>query len=325
MSVALSVAFTGLCALVSGGNGAPGEVLLVDAKGIGQVGGVTLPDHAPTLVLSLNDLANPETSGPTRVVASWPASSGGPAGRSGGVEQIGLWDLTGSEVRIRAQGIAGSGLQLYRPSNDESSWPQVPRDVDDPDAWRDMRFVPDMKSLVGDGRIDPSLLGSSDSVATSLPRAVAARVYLDSGLIAGDVPSQESFRASVFEFRKAESAPTVRQPLTDTMSWSLETGATAIVIDITPVSGGPTKRLLLPASATPHRVFISNLPSENPAHAHTATNDDDITAMHFGAYYKLLMNEPADRSLPELRRVEVARKGAGFLREHPCFGAQFTR
>jgi hypothetical protein len=276
-------------------------------------------------VVSLSALANPETSGPTRVVAAWPVSAGGPAGQHRGVEQIGLWDLTGSEVRIRAQGVAGSGLQLFRPSNDESSWPHVPRNVDDPTAWRDMRFVPDMRSLAGDGRIDHSLLGSSDSVATSLPRAVAARVYLDSGLIAGDIPSQESFRDRIFEFRKGESEPTVRQPLTDTMSWSVETGATAIVIDITPVSGGPTKRLLLPASATPHRVFISNLPSENPAHAHAATNDDDITAMHFGVYYKLLMTEPANKPLPELRQVEMDRKGAGFLRAHPCFGAQFTR
>jgi hypothetical protein len=314
MSVALSVAFTGLVALVSGGNGAPGQALLVDAKGIGEVGGISLPEHAPTLVVSMADLANAESSGPTRVIA----------GGSAGVEQIGLWDLTGSEVRIRAEGATGTGLRCYQPSDGESSWPNVPRDVNDPGAWRDCRFVPDMTALVGDGRIDPSLLGSTESVPTALPRSVAARVHLDAGLLEGALPSHESFRSDLFEFRKNGSEP-VQQPLTDTVRWTLDTGAAAIVIDITPVSGGPAKRLLLAPSATPHRLFISNLPSENPSHAHTAMSDDEVSALHFGAYYKLLRNRPADDAVPELRRLESGRKGAGFLSGIPCFSAQFTR
>ena len=68
MSVGLSIAFTGLCALVADGSGAPGEVLLVDAVGIGEVGGVILPEHAPTLVVNLRDLANPDSERPDRVV-----------------------------------------------------------------------------------------------------------------------------------------------------------------------------------------------------------------------------------------------------------------
>jgi hypothetical protein len=313
MSVALSVAFTGLCALVSGANGAPGQVLLVDARGVGQVGGVTLPDHAPTLVLSLADLANAESSSPTRVIAAG----------SAGVEQLGLWDLSGTEVRIRAEGTQSAGLRLFEPGKDETSWPNIPKDANDPAAWRDLRFVPDMKAVVGDARIDRSLLGSSDLVSTSLPRSVAARVYLDAGLLEGALPSHESFRGDLFEFRR-DGAEAVRQPLTDTVRWTLDTGATAIVIDITPVHGGPAKRLLLAPSATPHRVTISNLPSENPSHVHSAMGDDDIGALHFAAYYKLLMNAPTDEALPELRRLEQGRKGAGFLRERPCFSARFT-
>ena len=99
MSVALSIAFTGLCALVADGNGTPGEILLVDAKGIGEIGGVSLPAHAPTLVVSLSALANPDSSGPTRVIVASP-----------GQEQVGLWDLTGTEVRVRAQGGEATGL-----------------------------------------------------------------------------------------------------------------------------------------------------------------------------------------------------------------------
>jgi hypothetical protein len=314
MSVALSVAFTGLVALVAGGNGASGQALLVDAKGIGEVGGIALPEHAPTLVVSMADLANAESSGPTRVIAAG----------SAGVEQIGLWDLTGSEVRIRAEGATGTGLRLFQPSSGESSWPNVPRDVNDAAAWRDLRFVPSMKALVGDGRIDPSLLGSSDAIPASLPRSVAARIHLDGGLLEGALPSHERFRSDLFEFRK-NGSEAAHQPLTDTVRWTLETGAEAIVIDITPVPGGPAKRLLLAPSATPHRLFISNLPSENPSHAHLAMSDDEIGALHFGAFYKLLMNQPADAALPELRRLERGRKGAGFLAEMPCFSAQFTR
>src|SRR5262249_59624937 len=97
------------------------------------------------------------------VVAAGPAS----------VEQMGLWDLTGSEVRIRAEGTQRTGLRLFQPTGDETSWPDVPKNADDPAAWRDLRFVPEMRALVGDGRIDPSLVGSTDSVPTPLPPPLA--------------------------------------------------------------------------------------------------------------------------------------------------------
>src|SRR5262249_16686778 len=160
-------------------------------------------------------------------------------------------------------------------------------------------------------------------VAPALRGSVAARVSLDAGLREGALPSHESFRGDLFEFRKDGANP-VRQPLTDTVRWTLDTGASAIVIDITPVSGGPAKRLLLAPSATPHRVFISNLPSENPSHDHLAMNDDEIGALHFGADYRLLKKAPPEEAAPELRRLERGRKGTGFLKERPCFGARFS-
>ena len=107
MSVALSIVFTGLCALVTDGDRAPAEVLLVDAQGVGKVNGVLLPEHAPTLVVGLSSLANAETSYPTRVVLGSPDR-----GNSAG--QIGIWDLAGSEVRIRVQGAQPAGIQLFR-------------------------------------------------------------------------------------------------------------------------------------------------------------------------------------------------------------------
>ena len=314
MSVALSIAFTGLCALIGNGDGKPGEILLVDAKGIGDVGGATLPAHAPTLVVNLRDLANPETSGPTRIIASAP-------NRTSRVDQLGVWDLTGSEIWIRPQGEVGTGVQLFLPSRDNTSWPEAPSDVHDPAAWRDLRFVPNMKSLVGDGRIDPALVGNRDG----LPRSVAARVHLDGGLLEGAIPSQEEYRNQIFEFSSRSTDRTVRQAMTDTVQWTLQTDAGAVVIDIVPTAGGPAKRLLLAPSATPHRLFVSNLPAENPSHAgdHHAMNDEEVAALHFGAYYKLLMHEPADKPLPRLSHSQIDRKGAGFAGTAYCPPAMF--
>lgn len=320
MSIALSIAFTGLCALIGDGDGRPGEILLLDTRGVGQVDGVALPEHAPTLVVSLNDLANPDSSRPTRVIAGTP----GPSGR---VDQLGLWDLTGSEVRIRTQGGEGPGLQFFQPSKNETSWPAAPRDAQDPASWRDLRFVPNMKALVGDGRIDPALTGGGDAGASGLPRSVAARIHLDAGLLQGAIPSQETYRDDVFEFRSAKLERTLRQAVTDTMQWTLQTDAAAVVIDIIPVKGGPTKRLLFAPSATPHRVYVSNLPAENPSqeHSHHAMSDEEMGALHFGAYYRLLLKEPADKPLPELLNPEGVRRGSGFARPLICPPAMFSR
>ncbi len=320
MSIALSVAFTGLCALIGDGDGKPGEILLLDAKGVGEVRGVTLPAHAPTLVVRLNDLANPESSRPTRVVAGTPS-------RTGRVDQLGLWDLTGSEVRIRAQGGAETGLQYFRPSKDETSWPEPPRDVRDPASWRDLRFVANMKALVGDGRIDPAFTGNDNDAHNGLPRSVAARIHLDAGLLEGAVPSQETYREDLFEFRSDGSERTLRQALTDTVQWTLQTEAAAVVIDITPVGGGPAKRLLLAPSVIPHRLYVSNLPAENASHsdAHQAMSDERMSALHFAVYYNLLLNEPTDKPLPELWRSPLDRKGTGMMGPLFCPPAQFTR
>ncbi len=318
MSVSLSVVFTGLCALVGDGNGGPGEVLLLDARNVGQVRGVTLPVHAPTLVVSLNELANPDSSNPSRVFVSR-------AGSTGRVEQLGLWDLTGSEVRIRAQGEEKTGLRLFKPAQDETSWPQPPRDVNDPDSWRDIRYVADMTTLVGDGRIDPAVVGDGDSSGGGLPRSVAARIHLESGLLEGGIPSQASYRDDLFEFRSSQG--THRQAMTDTVQWTLESGATAVAIDIIPAGGGPAKRLLLAPSATPHRINISNLPLEDSSHAdiHEAVSDEAMVALHFGAYYNLLLNEPVHRPLPTPWRPLDEQKGSGFGRPFFCGLAKFSR
>ena len=319
MSTALSIAFTGLCAIIGNGNGKPGEILLVDARGIGQVRGVALPEHAPTLVVSLRDLANPDSSGPTRVVTSAP-------GQTSGGDQLGLWDLTGTEVRIRAQGGgAAAGVQYFRPSKDDTSWPAAPRDVDDPASWRDLRFVPDMKALVGDGRIDPALAATDNPIPMDLPRSVASRIYLDSGLLQASMPSHEAHRSDMFEFKSNGSMRVPRQPLTDTVQWTLQSETEAIVIDIVPVAGGAAKRLLLAPSAAPHRLFVSNLPAANRSHDanHRAMSDDEMGALHFGAYYKLLMNEPTDKPLPEI--WHDAQRGAGLVHTTMCPPAMFTR
>jgi len=156
---------------------------------------------------------------------------------------------------------------------------------------------------------------------------VAARIHLDAGLLEGGLPSQELYREDLFEFRSDASGHAHRQAMTDTIRWTLQTGASALVIEIAPAGGGPIKRLLLAPSATPHQLFISNLPAENVPHSedHSSSNDEKMAALHFGAYYKLLMNEPRDQPLPELWRTPHPRKGAGLMRPATCPGARFVR
>ena len=331
MGVAMTIVFTGLCALVTGGDRAPAQVLLVDAKGIGAVDGIELPEHAPTLVVSLSSLANAATSSPTRVVVAWPdatTAAGADPGRGSEapVNQIGLWDLAGSEVRIRVQGEEAAGLQLFRPSAGTSSWPEPPKNVHDPGSWRDLRYLADMGALAADGRIDPALVETDEASGGSLPRAVAARIHLDGGRLEAGIPSLGTFGDAVFEFRDGAKAPRLRQALTDTLRWSLESDATAVVIEITSVAGGSVKRLVLRPSATPHSLFVSNLPAENTgAHAHQAFSEEEMAALHFGAYYELLRSKPTERPLPRLWVAPRPRGGTGMMGRVFCPPAVFPR
>jgi hypothetical protein len=182
-----------------------------------------------------------------------------------------------------------------------------------------------MKALVGDGRIDPALLGGSDA-ATSLPRSVATRIRLDAGLLEGAIPSQETYRDELIEFKSGGSRSTLRQALTDTVQWTLRTEAAAVVIELIPVTGGETKRLLLAPSATSHRLFVSNLPAENSAHSSAhATHGQDMSGLHFGAYYALLMEQPALMPLPVLSGAAEPRKAVSGVRPVQCYPAMFSR
>ena len=69
---------------------------------------------------------------------------------------------------------------------------------------------------------------------------------------------------------------------------------------------------------------VSNLPAENgPTHAHHAFTDEEMGALHFGAYYKLLLEQPALVFLPTAARD--VRKGAGMIRTQFCPVARFSR
>lgn len=337
MSVALSIAFTGLCALVADGDGTPAKILLLDARGVGEVAGMTFPEHAPTLAVSLRDLANPDSSSPTRVIAASPgrgygdlsATGGGSARPSAGIDQIGLWDLTGTEVRIKAQGGGVAGLRLFEPTEGETSWPNAPRDFNDPASWRDLRFVAEMRALTGDGRIDPSVLGEDDGMPGHghMPASIASRIELDAGILQGGIPSQERHRSDVFEFRSQASEPALRQALTDTIQWTLRTEAAAVVVEIIPVAGGPMRRLLFSSHATPHSIFISNLPVENDLQGdtHHAMSEEELTALHFAAFYKLLKEPAALMALPRPWRALDSRRGTGGIRPSTCPVVRFTR
>jgi len=312
MGIGLSIVFSGLCALAADGNG-PGQVVLVDARSLGEVGGATLPAHAPTLVLELGSLVNPEESRPDRVVAGWPGSGSS-------VGQVGLWDLAGSEVRIRVPGDQGSGLRLHRSEDGTSSWPGPPREANDPASWRDIRFLADMMSIVGDGRINPELLRNE---AGTLPRGIAARIHLETGLAEAGLPSREEYRDDVFEFARVGRAGALRQALTDTIRWSLQAQANAVVIEIAPVSGGLVRRLMLKPREAAHQAFVGNLPVHDAqAAAHHAISDEMSAALHFGAYYQLLEHVPDSQPLPRLVAPNERRAAAGWAGPY-CPPARF--
>ena len=302
MGISLSIAFSGLCALVTNSGTGTGQVILVDTKGLGDVGGVALPAHVPTLVMDLESIVNPEVSGPERIIAGWPGSeSAGP---------VGLWDLTGSEVRIRVQGSDSSSLRVFSPAEGTSSWPAPPPTAD-PASWRDIRYVPDLGSITGDGRIDPRLLTNGEGI---LPRGVAARIHLDGGVIEAGVPSRAEFRDDVFEFAANGQRGPLRQALTDTLHWSLNSPADAVVIEIVPASGGPVRRLILKPGSAPRRVLIGNLPvRDSEAHQHHEMTDEEAAALHFGAYYELLQHAPEARPLPHLIALRERRATGGWM------------
>jgi hypothetical protein len=313
MGIGLSIVFSGLCALVTDGGTGAGQVVLLDTGSLGEAGGVALPAHAPTLVLGLGSLVNPETSRPDRIVADWPGN--------GSVGQVGLWDLTGSEVRIRVQGSKGSGLRVFGRAEGESSWPEPPRDANDASSWRDIRYVADMASITGDGRIRPELLANAGG---RLPRGVAARVHLDDGLIEAGLPSREEFRDEVFEFAADGRRGGIRQALTDTLHWRHETRSEAVIVEIVPASGGPARRLILRPRVEPHRVLIGNLPSHDAqAHEAGAQLDQDVAALHFGAYYELLRRAPEARPMPRLLTPHE-RRATGVSVGPICPPARFT-
>jgi hypothetical protein len=323
MGIGLSIVFTGLCAVVTDGPQATGQVLLVDAQGVGEVRGMKLPEHAPTLAINLASLANADSSYPTRVVTAWPGAAGldSATGGRAQVGQLGLWDLRGSEVRILVQGGNAGGLHaLEVPAG--SSWPAPPQDPNDPDAWRDLRFVADMKPLAGDGQVDPALVSAQN--ATRLPGAVAAKIYLEGGTLEAGIPSETAYRDDIFEFQGAAGQPKLRQALTDTVMWNMNTEGT-VVIEIRPVGGAPAKRLVLKPNATRHDVFVSNLPIENTVHdSRHAMSLEEMAAVHFGVYYKLLRHQPADQPLPRVW-VPPATRGLGVGGTAICPPARFTR
>jgi hypothetical protein len=184
-----------------------------------------------------------------------------------------------------------------------------------------------MTTLAGDARVNPDLIRDDDENPGALSRGLAARIYLDGGRVEAGIPSQEIFRDQVFEFRGARGEPKLRQALTDTMRWSLEADVGPVVVEIIPVAGGPTKHLVFAANAVQPEVFVSNLPAQDvsiqTAHAHSMSADQ-MAVLHFGAYYKLLANDPVDLPLPSLSKGP-ARRGAALGGTTICPPAWFDQ
>jgi hypothetical protein len=315
----LSIDITGMCGLVHDRAQNRMDVIFVDAS----VLGLGIPKHTATLVANLRDVMNgPEDSKPTTVIAV-PSVSGS------GVEHLGLWDLTDQQVSIRRPGgaEAANGLRLNKPDGTDEVVLGVPRDVNDPQEWRDLRYVAQMDKICGAGRIADAIANQAD-----VPPVVAGRLRLAEGVLEAAIPSEEAYRGQVFKFAGSRGRPAVSQPLTDTVCWKLSTESAAlgnyVTIDIVPLRGGTgreARTLLISQRGRPCRLSISNGPVRRASDEknHHAISDEQMGALHFGAYYKLLMNEPMDKPLPEVWRDH--RRGAGLSGSGLCPPAMFTR
>ena len=316
MSAALSIVFTGLCALAADGRG-PSQVLLVDAKGV--VPG--MPAHAPTLVVDLRDLANPDTSAPTRVVL-------GPAlgrRRSDPGRHMGPDGSRGARPRTRARPVESGAVPACRRR----------LVVAEPAEGRRRPAVVARRSLhPTDER--PRLGGSDPPVAPRAPRRHARRLPTRRGR-----PRRHRRRAGGGRTAKREGLPRTglrvpRRPRGAAAAAghdrhrSLErrqSGRADRRRDH-PRGGRVRETPRLRPSATPRRVFVSNLPADNGAgheeHAHVVT-DTSVMALHFGAYYELLEHAPADRPIPTLARVAPTRRATGMARPLICSPVLFDQ
>jgi hypothetical protein len=322
----LSIDMTGLCGLVHDAAQNRVEVILIDPTRSGS----PIPKHTPVLIANLRDVMNPPSdSKPTTVVAV-------PASSSGGVEQFGLWDLTDCQVSISRPGgaEAAGGLRAYRSDDATSGSAKVPQDVNDPEQWRDLRYVLQMDQVCGQSRVQPALLSNGEAriAPGNVPLIVAARVRLAEGILESAIPSLEDYRSVMFKFAATQRRPAFSQPVTDTVCWTLPTVSAQgnyVAIDVVPLREGRAREgrtLLVSQRGRPCRLSISNLPAENLAGtgAHHGLSDDEVGALHFGVYYTLLRNNPAVKPLPEVWRPKSDAKGAGMIRSQFCPPAWFT-
>ena len=69
---------------------------------------------------------------------------------------------------------------------------------------------------------------------------------------------------------------------------------------------------------------MSNLPSQSGlAAAHAGHDDDELAALHFGAYYDLLAGPPEARPIPRRVAAPVARKSTGLIGSTLCPPGRF--
>jgi hypothetical protein len=315
----MSIDIMGLNAVVDDRRTKRAEVLFMSPLTLG------MPKHTPFLIANLSDVSNAEDSKPT-IATVVPAAGGG-------VQQLGLWDLTDMQVVARVPGgdeMAGG----VRVSAGRDAPLRVPANPDDPEAWRDFRYVADLQRICGDGEIARGL-SSFDSPlgggSAPVPAVVAGRMRLLGGVLEGAIPSWDEHRRVEYRFASGQGRPAVSQPLTDTIRWSVAHDAVAggnyLALDLVPLRGDrrpETRALMLAQRGRICRLAISNLPTENPdAQAHHEMSSDEMVALHFGAYYELLRVKPNERPLPRIAIGPDDRKATGAMGRPLCPPAWF--
>src|SRR5262245_48979468 len=247
------------------------DALLLDVSQSTTTG---LPIHTPTLEVPENAIANAPASDPDSALPQNFARKLAPSR---------VYLLTGQRVTLERPASASGGN--VRGVKNAAAATAPPATVD---VWRDLKFVPDLETVRGDG--DGTL---ADAALEGQHPLVFAELALTSGSLEGRPPliaGLANVKCGYFPLKQTGPVPAAHpQFLTDRVVF-VSDAAPSLTIVLTPRAGGPPRRIELKPMSNTIPIEVCN---ENTT-GQIAQND----STHFAAFYDLI-----DRRLAEKKKL----------------------
>ncbi len=220
--------------------------------------------------------------------------------------QIASWRLDKRIVRLKGgRGAHPGKIVLCGGGAPKARCPQ------DPVSEMDLSWVPSLKRVCGEGKVDPVYL-SDNPVPHHGKSALAARVDLDCGYLYANAEVNRQAPAEFWTFSDG-TGPGVAQYLADTVRLEMIASPDVpVVVEVSRFGGGSTETLELHPWNDRIEMAITNLPNAMPSHGGHATS-----MPHFGIYYELL--DPAPQHKPIPSRLE-----GSTCREQPATAAPMS-